>query len=111
MAGRVGCGGGPGAPVPLFPPPAGSPEPQVLEKGEGDQRHQRVPMQARPGAALEVVEAELLLELLVRLLEHPARLDQRRQDLERRVRRKVGEVVLRLARGTALAGQPDLLAG
>jgi len=35
-------------------------EPQVLEIGAGDARHQRVPVQPGPGAALEVVEAEFL---------------------------------------------------
>ena len=79
MAGRVGCGGGPGAAGSLFSPPAGLLEPQVLEDGEGDQRHQRVPMQARPGAALEGVEAKLLLQLLMGLLADPARLDQGRE--------------------------------
>jgi len=58
-----------------------------------------------------VVEAQLLLELLVRLLARPPGLDQRRQPLERRVGRQVREVVLPLARGPALADQPDLLAG
>ena len=46
-----------------------------------------------------MVEAQLLLELLVRLLARPARLDRRRQLLERRVGRQVREVVLPLARG------------
>src|SRR4051794_10559959 len=71
-AGRVGWGGGPGEPASLFPP---RPEPQVLEERERDHGHQRVPVQTGPGAALEMVEAELLLHLLVRLLARPARLD------------------------------------
>jgi len=33
-------------------------------------------MQARPGTTLEVVEAEFFLELLMRLLTDPARLDR-----------------------------------
>ena len=70
-AGRVGRGGGPGEPASLFSP---RPEPQVLEERERDHGHQRVPVQAGPGAALEVVEAQLLLELLVRLLAGPAAL-------------------------------------
>src|SRR4051812_30659052 len=37
----------------------------VLQISKGDAGHQRVPMQASPGPALEVAEAELLLELLV----------------------------------------------
>src|SRR5881275_3529248 len=72
-AGRVGWGGGPGEPASLFSP---RPEPQVLEERERDHGHQRVPVQTGPGAALEMVEAELLLHLLVRLLAHPARLDR-----------------------------------
>jgi hypothetical protein len=94
MAGSVGRGGGPGGPASLFPPLL---EPEVLQEGERDHRHQRVPVQARPGAPLEVVEPQLPLELLVRLLAYPARLDQRRQLLERRLGRQVREVVLRLA--------------
>jgi hypothetical protein len=57
---------------PLFPPPAGLLEPEVLEEAQGDHRHQGVPVQPDPGAALEVVEAQLLLELPVRLLAHPS---------------------------------------
>src|SRR3954469_19548412 len=64
-AGRLGLGGGPGSgglPA-LFPP-----EPQVLQEGEGQQAQQRVVVQPAPGAALEVVEPQLVLELLVQLL-------------------------------------------
>ena len=64
-AGRVGCGGGPARAGPLFSPPAGLLKPQVLQEGEGDHRHQCMAVQPDPGAALEVVEAELLLQLLV----------------------------------------------
>src|SRR5437763_14103666 len=93
-AGRVGRGGGPpGESASLFSP---RPEPQVLEERERDHGHQRVPVQAGPGAALEVVEAELLLQLPVRLLAHPARLDRRRQLLERGLRWQAGEVALAL---------------
>ena len=64
--------------------PARGGEPQVLEERVRDHGHQRMAMKTGPGAALEVVEAELLLHLLVRLLAHPARLDRGRQRLERR---------------------------
>ena len=47
----------------------------MLQIGECDTRHQRVPVQASPGPAFEVPKAELTLELLVRLLADPARLD------------------------------------
>ena len=61
-AGRLGAGGGPGSgAVPaLF-----SPEPQVLQEGEGEQAQQRVVVQAAPAPALEVVQPQLVLELLV----------------------------------------------
>jgi len=70
----------------------------VLQIGEGDQRHERVPVQAGPGAALEVVEPEFLLQLLVPLLAYPAGLDGGREPLERRVGWQVREVVLPLTR-------------
>ena len=69
MAGRLGRGGGP-APVPparLFPP-----EPRMLQEREGELAQQHVVVQATPGAALEVVEAEFFLHLLVHLLADPA---------------------------------------
>jgi hypothetical protein len=69
----------------------------VLEEGEGDHRHEDVAVQAGPGAALEVIEAEFLLQLLMRLLAGPARLDGSRQDLQLHIGGEVGEVVLRLS--------------
>ena len=111
-AGRVGCGGGPARAGPLFSPPAGLPKPQVLQEGEGDHHHQGMVVQPGPGAALEVVEAEFLLHLLVRLLADPAGLDRRRQARRSgRVGRQVGEVVLPLAAAAPLAHQPDLVPG
>jgi hypothetical protein len=82
MAGRLGPGGGPGSGrVPaLF-----SPEPEVLEEGEGELAQEGVVVQATPAPALEVAEPQLALQLLVHLLADPAGLDQRRQPLERRV--------------------------
>ncbi len=62
-----------------------------------DQGQQRMPMQAAPRAALEVIEPKFFLELLVRLLADPPRLDERRQLLQRCVGRRVGQVVLALA--------------
>ena len=47
----------------------------MLEEGVGDHGQQRVTMKASPGTALEVVEAELFLELLAPLLADPAGLD------------------------------------
>src|SRR3954465_10209116 len=107
-AGRLGRGGGPGS-VPatgLF-----SPEPQVLQEGEGEQAQERVVVQPAPAAALEVVEPQLVLELLVQLLAHPPALDQGDQGLERGVGRQVRELVFALAGGQAPAVQPRLVPG
>ena len=78
-SGSVGRGGGPGSlPTPrLFPP-----EPQMLEEGEGELAQERVVMQPAPAPALEMIEAELVLHLLVHLLADPARLDRRGQGPE-----------------------------
>jgi hypothetical protein len=57
----------------------------LLEERVGDHRHERVAVQAGPGSALEVVEAELLFHLLVRLLAGPARFDRGREHLQGRV--------------------------
>jgi hypothetical protein len=86
MAGRLGCGGGP---LRLFPPLGGR-KPMMLEKAEGNQRHQRMPVQPAPGATLEVIETEFLLELLMCLLTDPARLDRPRERLQVRLGRQVG---------------------
>ncbi len=86
-AGRLGWGGGPAPVCPsiLFPP-----EPQVLEEGEGELAQKHVMMKPAPAPALEVVEAEFILHLLVHLLADPTGLDQGRQRLERRIGRVVG---------------------
>ena len=91
-AGRLGDGGGPGRRVGIFPPPRPTVlgEAQVLQVGAGDARHQRVSMQPGPGASLEMVEAEFLLELLVGLLADPARLDRACQGAPCRLGRQVG---------------------
>jgi hypothetical protein len=69
-AGRLGCGGGPGRRVLVFfpPRPIMLGEAQMLQKGVSDAAHQCMPVQSGPGAALEVPEAQLSLELLMRLL-------------------------------------------
>ena len=76
-AGRLGEGGGPGIRVGIFPPahPTVLGEAEVLQVGAGDAGHQRMSVQTGPGPPLEVSETEFLLELLVRLLADPARLD------------------------------------
>ena len=47
----------------------------MLEEGVGDHRHEGVTMKALPGSSLEVIEAEFLFQLLMRLLADPSRLD------------------------------------
>lgn len=58
-----------------------------------------------------MVEAEFLLELLLRLFADPARLDSAGEPLERGVGGKVGELIVALAGRAVLADRPDLLAG
>src|SRR3712207_6737402 len=112
MAGRLGDGGGPGMRRGIFPRPrrALAGEAEVLQVSEGDAGHQRVPVQPGPGAPLEVAQAQFLLELLVRLLADPTRLDRGGEGAQRCPRRQVAEVVLALAARTPLADQPGLLA-
>ena len=70
-AGKVGCGGGP---LFLFFPPRFF-EAAMLEEGVGDHGHEHVTMKTLPRSALEVIEAKFFLQLLVRLLTDPSRLD------------------------------------
>jgi hypothetical protein len=107
-SGRLGRGGGP---APIRAPALFPPEAQVLEEGERELAQERVVVQAAPAPALEVVETELVLQLLVHLLAHPAGLDQGGEDFERRVGRVVGEIVLALAGGAVLADEPGVLPG
>ena len=83
-AGRLGDGGGPGTRRGIFPRPrpALPGEAEVLQVSEGHAGHQRVPVQAGPGPALEVAEPELLLELLVGLLAGPAEIAAARRIAE-----------------------------
>ncbi len=46
-------------------------EATVLQEGIGDHRHERMAVKTLPGAALEVVEAEFLFHLLMRLFAFP----------------------------------------
>src|SRR3954452_9222555 len=94
ISGSDGCGGGP-PDATFFPPPRRLQAP-VLQIGKGDAGHQRVPMQAGPGAALEVAEPQFLLELLMYLFAGPARLDSGDQAPQRGPLRQVAEVVLLL---------------
>ena len=47
----------------------------LLQVGTGNADHQRMSVQAGPGPPLEVPKSKFLLELLMCLLTHPARLD------------------------------------
>jgi hypothetical protein len=72
IAGRLGLGGGPGlgGVLALFPP-----EPQMLQEGEGELAQERVVVQATPAPALEMVQPQLVLHLLMHLLADPPCLD------------------------------------
>src|ERR1700752_3658340 len=107
-SGSVGLGGGVFRGR-FFPPPCGL-EPQVLEVGERDAGHERVSVQAGPGSPLEVVEPEFLLELLMRLLADPARLDRRGQTSQRGAGREIAEIVFALAAAAPFPDEPGFLA-
>src|ERR1700752_4514796 len=64
-----------------------------------------------PRPPLEVIESEFFLQLLVRLLTDPARLDGSGEHRERRVDGQVGEIVFMLATGATFADQPGFVAG
>lgn len=106
MAGMVGCGGGP--PTLFFPSRCF--EAAGLEERVGDHRHQRVSVQTGPGSTFEVVEAEFLLELLMRLLTDPSGFDRGGERFEARVGRQVRHIIFLLARRPTLADEPDLVA-
>ena len=57
-----------------------------------------------------MIEAEFLLELLMRLLTDPSRLDGSREPLERGLGRQVRHIVLLLPGRSPLTGGPDLIA-
>src|SRR3954454_21491480 len=107
ISGSDGCGGGPLRPT--FFSPTRRLQAPVLQISKGDAGHQRVPMQAGPGPALEVAEAELLLELLVHLLARPARLNAGDQPAQRSPLRQGAEIILLLAAVAPFADQPELL--
>jgi len=57
-----------------------------------------------------MVEAEFLLELLMRLLTDPSGFDRGGEHLEARIGRQVRHIVFLLARRPAFADEPDLVA-
>ena len=56
-----------------------------------------MPVQARPGATLKVIEAEFLFQLLVSLFADPTRFDSSGERVERDIGRKIGQVIFALA--------------
>jgi hypothetical protein len=107
IAGKMGFGG----PLAILFSPARLGETATLQVGIGDHCHQGVTMKAMPGAALEMIEAEFFLELLVRLFANPTRLDRGGERLEIDICGQVGEIVFSFARTAAFADEPGFLAG
>ena len=69
----------------------------MLEEGVGDHGHQRMTVQALPGSAFEVIEAEFFLHLLMGLFADPSRLDGGRQRAQAGAGRQIGEVIFPLS--------------
>ena len=107
MAGKVGCGGG----LELLFFPTRCPEATGLQEGERDHAHEGVSVKSLPRSSLEVIEAELFLQLLMGLLADPAGFDGAGQLPERCVDGQIAEVVFAFASGAVLADQPYLFAG
>ena len=68
-------------------------------------------VQAAPGASFVVIQPQLFLELLVRLLARPACLDGGSELFEAGFWRVAGEVEFAFACGAVLAHEPAFLAG
>ena len=83
----------------------------MLQEREGEHREQRVMVETEPPAAFEMVEAQLFLHLLVRLLAGPPRLDHRGERAERRLQRVIGPVVFPDPVRAFLTHQPREVAG
>ena len=82
----------------------------MLEEGVSNHRHQNVAVKSLPASTLEVVKANLLFELLMRLLADPARLDGGGQCAQVSLGRKVGEIVFLFAVVSLFADEPNFLA-
>ena len=67
-------------------------------------------MQTGPRSTFEVVEAEFLLELLMRLLTDPSGFDRGGKRFEARIGWQVRHIVFLFARRPAFADEPDLVA-
>jgi len=62
-----------------------------------------------PGSPFEVIEAEFLFHLLMRLLANPSCLDGSSQSAQIGRSRQIGEVVLPLSRQPVFADEPNLI--
>ena len=82
----------------------------ILQEGVCDHGHQGVAMEAAPGPALEVIEAQFFLEVLMGLFADPSRLDRAGEGLEVGVGRQVGKIVFALARSATFADEQGFLA-
>ena len=67
-------------------------------------------MQPGPGSAFEVIEAEFLLELLMRLFTDPSGFDRGGEFRQARIGWQVRHIVFLFARRPAFADEPDLVA-
>ena len=81
----------------------------MLEECVRDHRHEGVTVKALPGSFLEVVEAEFLLQLLMRLLADPSRLDGSGQGGQIRPGWQVGKIVFLLSRHPVFADESGLV--
>jgi hypothetical protein len=109
-SGRDGCGDGPvpEGTVTIFFSRA---EAEILQEDESEHAHQGVMVQAAPRAALKMIEPQLLFDLLVRRLTHPAPLERCGQACKWRIGRVIGQMVFALAGRPGFADQPRLRAG
>ena len=67
-------------------------------------------MKPGPGPTFEVIEAEFLLELLMRLFTNPPDFDCRSELFQARIARQVRHIVFLFAGRPAFADEPDLVA-
>jgi hypothetical protein len=69
----------------------------MLEEGVSDHRHEGMTVKALPRSSLEVVEAEFLFQLLMRLFADPSRLKGGSQGAQVRLGGQVGEIIFLLS--------------
>ena len=69
----------------------------MLQKGEGEHRHERMAVKSLPGSPLEVVEPKFLFQLLVGLIANPSSLDSGSQGAQIGRSGQIGKVVFLLA--------------